>query len=228
MLRCAVCGGSLVIVSGQPGRSERRYGCGCHREKGPQVCANALTVKVSTVEQRLVGEIRARILSPEAIRYLIGAVNQQLDAFRGDEVDTRRALEQRLAQVQGELHNVEQAILRGLVSETTTALVKSREAQRRELQDGLASLDERRATTPVPVDAATITGHVERLGAVLNQDSARVNGFLRQHLVVIDCVPTERDGRRFYRAVVTPNGAEMIKSLGLAQAFDFGGCGGWI
>jgi predicted amino acid-binding ACT domain protein len=175
-----------------------------------------------------VGAIRARILSQEAVRYLIGAVNQQLDAFRVSEVETRRTLEHRLAQVQVELHNVEQAILAGLVSETTAALVKSREAQRRELQEQLATLDERRAMALVPVDAATITGHVERLGDVLNQDSARVNGFLRQHLVAIDCMPTERDGQRFYRAVVVPNVAEMIKSLGLVQAFDFCGCGGCI
>ena len=32
-----------------------------------------------------------------------------------------------------------------------------------------------------------------------------------------------------YRARVAGKGAEIIKSLGLApQAFDFGGCGGWI
>ena len=76
----------------------------------------------------------------------------------------------------------------------------------------MVSLDERRAMAPVPIDAATITGHVERLGDVLNQDSARVNGFLRQHLLAIDCMPTEQDGHRFYRAVVVPNGPEMIKS----------------
>jgi len=55
-----------------------------------------------------------------------------------------------------------------------------------------------------------------RPGDVLDQDSARVNGFLRQHLAAIDCKPTERGGRRFYRAVVTANEAEMIKSLSLA------------
>jgi len=44
-----------------------------------------------------------------------------------------------------------------------------------------------------------------------NQESARVNGFLRQHLAAIDCKPTERGGRRFYRAVVTASEAEMIK-----------------
>ena len=40
--------------------------------------------------------------------------------------------------------------------------------------------------------------------------------------------PADSPEKLFYRAVATANGAEMIKSLGLAQAFDIGGCGGWI
>jgi hypothetical protein len=51
------------------------------------------------------------------------------------------------------------------------------------------------------------------------------NAFFREH-VTIRCLPVERHERRFYRASGEANGAEIIKSLGLAQAFDFGGCGG--
>jgi len=44
-----------------------------------------------------------------------------------------------------------------------------------------------------------------------------VNGFLRQHLAAIDCKPTERGGRRFYRAVGTANEAQMIEKSGLGD-----------
>jgi len=37
-----------------------------------------------------------------------------------------------------------------------------------------------------------------------------------------------RDAGYFYRATAAAKGPEIIKSLGLAQAFDLGGCGGWI
>jgi transposase len=40
--------------------------------------------------------------------------------------------------------------------------------------------------------------------------------------------PVEDKGRRFYRATGAAKGAEMLNRLGLAQAVDFGGCGGWI
>jgi hypothetical protein len=103
-----------------------------------------------------------------------------------------------------------------------------REAQRRELRERLAAVGARMAGGPLPVDAITITWHLERMEDVLKQDSARVNTFLRQHFARIDCVPVELEGRRFYRAAAAVNGGEMIKSLGLAQAFDFGGCGGRI
>ena len=62
---------------------------------------------------------------------------------------------------------------------------------------------------------------------MLNGDREAANAFFRQH-VKIRCTPAERGGRRFYRAVSEANSSEIIKSLGLAQAFDFGGCGGPI
>ena len=226
VLHC-VCGGTLVVVSGDPRRAERRYGCGFHREKGPQVCANALTVKVDTVERRLLEEIRVKLLTPEAVRYLITAANQHLDTFRVAEGEARRRLEQELGQVEEELRNVERAILAGVVSETTAALVQDREAQRRALKNRLAALEARRGTGPLRIDAATITAQLARLNDLLGRDVARANSFFRGHLTPIVCAPIREAGRRFYRATVAAKGAEIIKSLGLVpQAFDFGGCGG--
>jgi hypothetical protein len=66
------------------------------------------------------------------------------------------------------------------------------------------------------------------LDDLLNGDVQRSNAFFRSHVAPITCTPVKKQGRRFYRATVAVNGAEMIKSLGLAQAFDLGGCGGWI
>jgi DNA invertase Pin-like site-specific DNA recombinase len=228
VLQC-VCGGTLVVVSGDPRRAERRYGCGFHREKGPQVCANALTIKVDTVERRLLEAIRVKLLNPEAVRYLITAVNRHLDTFRGAEDAARGRLEQELGRVEEELRNVERAILAGVVSETTAALVQDREAQRRALKERLVAQEFRRGTGPLRVDAAAITAQLARLNELLGRDVARANAYFRAHVAPIICAPVREAGRKFYRATVAAKGAEIVKSLGLApQAFDFGGCGGWI
>ncbi len=122
------------------------------------------------MEHRLLEAIRTRILSPEAVRYLIAAVNQHLDAFRATEDETRRGLDKDLQQVEEELHNVERAILAGVVSETTATLVQDREAQRRTLKERLVALETRQAAGPLRVDADAITRQLTRLDELLRHD----------------------------------------------------------
>src|SRR3989449_5516678 len=51
-----------------------------------------------------------------------------------------------------------------------------------------------------------------------------MNAFFRQNLEPMICTPVEISQRRFYGATGAVKGAPMLESLGLAQAFDFGGC----
>jgi hypothetical protein len=169
-----------------------------------------------------------KILSPEPVRYLVATVNRHLEAFRTTEGQARRGLEQELQQVDEELRNVERAILAGVVSETTTALVRDREAKRRSLKARLVALDSRSATQPIRADADTIARHLAKLDDLLHRDVVRANAFFRTHVAPILCRPVKEAGQKFYRATVAANEGEIVKSLGSAQAFDFGGCGGWI
>ena len=114
------------------------------------------------------------------------------------------------------------------MTETTAKLVQDREAQRRSLKERLVGLEARGRTGPLRADAVTITAQVARLDALLRRDVPQANAFFRAHVAPITCTPVKQNGRKFYRATVAANGSEIIKSLGLAQAFDFGGCGGWI
>ena len=89
-----------------------------------------------------------------------------------------------------------------------------------------------RKRTPVSCVRAARTGLaeiqacLEQLDAPLKQDSTRANRVFRQVLEPIAMTPVEDRGRRFYRATGAAKGAEMLNRLGLAQAVDFGGCGG--
>lgn len=97
-----------------------------------------------------------------------------------------RELRRRLAaQVEEELRNVERAILAGVVSETTAALVQDREVQRRSLKERLVGLEARCRTGPLRADAGTITAHVARLDDLLRRDVPRANAFFRTHVAPI-------------------------------------------
>jgi hypothetical protein len=92
----------------------------------------------------------------------------------------------------------------------------------------VTALDARSASGTLQVDGDSVTRYITKLEDLLNGDTQRSNAFFRSHVAPITCTPVKEQGRRFYRATVAVNASEIIKSLGLAQAFDFGGCGGWI
>jgi site-specific DNA recombinase len=228
LLTCQVCGGGLVTVSGNLQRQNGRYGCGFHRNKGPQVCGNGLTVKVTTVERCLVSAIRDQVLSPGALSYLVKKVNERLHAFSREQDGTHQRIERELRQVEGELQHIERAILAGLVGETTASLLKDREARRSMLREQLKGLQRPGDRTPDPVTVSTIRTRLEDLYRLLSEDSVRVNAFFRAHLSSIVCSPMEEGGQRFYRACGAVDGTALMVTLGLDKEFDFGGCGGRI
>ncbi|HKX05703.1 MAG TPA: recombinase family protein, partial [Methylomirabilota bacterium] len=228
LLRCGTCGGSLVVINGHPRREHRRYGCGFHRDKGSRICSNGLSVRVGTVETRLVATLREHVLQPAAVEYLVAKVNEDLDAIRAARGEAQRALETELAQVETELRNIEAAIAQGVVGKTTAALLNDREGRRDALQARLRAVTDGRSRGPCQVGPAEIRASLEELDALLKRDSARANSVIRQVLEPITMMPVEENGRRFYRAMGAAKGVEMLDRLGLAQAVDFGGCGGWI
>jgi len=228
LLRCGECGGSLVVINGHPRPEWRRYGCGFHRDKGSRVCPNGLSVRVGTVETRLVAALQEHVLHPAAVEYLVAAVKQHLNAFRAVQGETRKAVEAELAQVETELRNIEEAIVQGILGKTTAALLQEREARRDALHARLQGLADRPTVQPLQIGPAEIRARLEQLYELLKQDSARANGVLRQILEPITMTPVEKEGQRFYRAAGAAKGAEMLDRLGLTQAVDFGGCGGRI
>jgi site-specific DNA recombinase len=225
LLRCGHCGGSLVVINGHPRPEHRRYGCGFHRDKGPRICPNGLSVRVGTVETHLLAVLQEHVLHPAAVEYLVAGVNQQLDAVRAVQGETRRAVEAELAHVEIELRNIEDAIVQGVIGKTTAALLQDREGRRAALDARLRALTDRPTVSPLQVGPAEIQACLEQLDALLKQDSTRANRVFRQVLEPITMTPVEDKGRRFYRATGAAKGAEMLNRLGLAQAVDFGGCG---
>ena len=119
-------------------------------------------------------------------------------------------------------------MVQGVVGKTTAALLQDREGRRDALQARLRTLTNRPTFGPLRVGPVEIQTCLDDLDALLKQDSMRANRVFRQVLEPIAMTPVEDGGRRFYRATGAAKGAEMLNRLGLAQAVDFGGCGGWI
>jgi DNA invertase Pin-like site-specific DNA recombinase len=66
LLECGACGGAFFAVTGGA-----VYGCGWHRDRGPEVCKSELRVPRTALEARIYGAIRGEVLTPENLQRAI-------------------------------------------------------------------------------------------------------------------------------------------------------------
>jgi hypothetical protein len=80
------------------------------------------------------------------------------------------------------------------------------------------------------IEDAIVRGVVGKTTAALLQDREARRDTLQGRLQAADCpsVGPLRVGAAEIRATGAAKAPEMLDRLGLAQAVDFGGCGGWI
>ena len=65
LLKCGLCGGSMVIVGGAG--KWKAYGCASHKDGGPHACGNGLYAKLHIVEDKLLSRLKDELLSDEAV-----------------------------------------------------------------------------------------------------------------------------------------------------------------
>jgi site-specific DNA recombinase len=76
LLKCALCGGNLVIVSGHaPGRHPK-YGCSQHHYRG--ACPNVLMVRRNLLEEMLLSGLQQQVLQPEVIQHTVDEFGRQV------------------------------------------------------------------------------------------------------------------------------------------------------
>ncbi len=76
LFACSTCGGSYVRVN------SRDYGCSTHKNGGPAACPNSAVVPAAKLEHDVVEAIRAELLSPEAVEFVVSEVRRGLREAR--------------------------------------------------------------------------------------------------------------------------------------------------
>jgi site-specific DNA recombinase len=108
LVKCGVCRSSLVIIGGQ--NEFRAYGCSGHKDGGPAVCDNGITVRRDILESRLLVPIKKSLLTPERIAAIEQRVNQK-HAKRPKIVDNSA----RIRELREQISNITDAIASGLL-----------------------------------------------------------------------------------------------------------------
>lgn len=119
-LRCATCGGTYVTLN------QTRLGCSTHKERGPTVCPQAITIHRARSEQAVLDYVRRDLVSPEAIAWFTAELARLTAAHRPDHA----AIKTRIQEADTRARNILRAIEAGIFTDSTAAALKAAEAER--------------------------------------------------------------------------------------------------
>lgn len=141
ILRCGVCGGAVVKVSA------RSYGCANHRNRGPAVCTG-VDARQDAVDGALVGHVRTALTAPEVVRRIEEHATAILED-RERQGGSRRALAERVRELDAEARRLVDAIAAVGISPALTRKLRDVEAQAEAARRALAAAPASKGTTAV-------------------------------------------------------------------------------
>jgi site-specific DNA recombinase len=106
LLKCGICGGSMVIIGGQG--KWKTYGCATHKDGGEAACSNGLTAKLPIVEARLLRRVKEDLFTPE-----LAAEVERRYARAAARQPKQPANDKRIAELTAEVENLTEAIAGG-------------------------------------------------------------------------------------------------------------------
>jgi site-specific DNA recombinase len=226
LLRCGVCGGNLVIVTGNKGR-HRRYGCSQHYYRG--TCANAVTERQEWLEQKLVRELQEQILTPPAIDFALEEFGRQLKAELGKISGSLGDMRARKVELETELRRYAEALG---VGGSIPAIIEAMKIRQRELD----SITERLLSTrPDSIEARIadirrfVTKRILDLRELLSKDVLLAKPELLKHVQEIRMIPRVDENGAHYEATGEWSllGHTLESGPGTRPS-NWVGCGGWI
>ena len=168
LLTCGSCGGAYTIVA--------RDRCGGATRRGKGTCDNGQTIMRQHVEARVLGALKARMLTPELVEEFVRAFTEELATLQRDATSRHDQLATQLAATDRRLQGVLRAIEDGAWSDTLRArLHRLQELERRkgELTVALAGLEHPPQVRLHPNAAAIYAAQVAELEASLNAPEVR-------------------------------------------------------
>jgi site-specific DNA recombinase len=170
LLVCASCGSRFIAVD------QSFYGCASLKQGGLAACTNTARVRRSTMEQRILAEIEAEILSDEALERVKTGLQSLLLARPGNG-QQQQPTSPRLAKLQEEAQELRTLEKKGRLSSLAArAALDAIEYERAELVSR-ASRDDRRiyeeAMKAIPQSAALYRAAVHDLNKTLTDPTER-------------------------------------------------------
>lgn len=169
LLKCGVCGG------GYNSYSAGRLICATRRDSGPAGCANGRTLSRRRLEDRILTQLRARLLSPEAVAYYVQLYRHLWAEKTARDRQDRAPLARRLGELDRGIERTLDLVERGEATAALLQRLKDREAERETVRRQLEALDDEDARRPIelhPRAPQAYAQKIEQLQARLGEATA--------------------------------------------------------
>jgi site-specific DNA recombinase len=192
LLKCSLCGASVTIVSGcSRKRTDVRYGCSLHYNRGRGACKNTLLIGRRVLEAQLLAGLQAKVLHPDVIEYTLERFAAELTRAinrRGEDVQAHRRHE---AAIEKKISNLTRALADGYLPAITAELAQLEEQLAGARQRVTASQPES-VKLRVRETRRSVEESLTDLGTVFGADPVTVRAELAKHLQTITLTPEGR------------------------------------
>jgi len=193
LLQCALCGGSITIVSGSSRkRSGPRYGCSLHASRGSSVCDNNLLIDRQALETQLLSGLQSSVLRPECVEYIFKQFQREICKAAHARDAGRAEMEQRKLNLEKQIMNCANAIAEGQPSKFLLAKIAELE---RELADVTRTIESPEIVRSGIRDMRKfVEDRLRDVRSLLNSDPRVARAAISKHVRKITLTP---EGRAF-------------------------------
>jgi site-specific DNA recombinase len=188
ILKCGLCGGNLIIISGYDSSGHHpRYGCSQHFNRG--ACSNSLTVRRDWLEGKMLDELKNYVLQSDAVEYVLDQFGTHVQDAFADLSNQMAQMRERKQKLEGELRRLAATAAETGPSAFLVEAINEREKQLRELSDQLLAGGENSVDAYLTDIRNFILEKMGDIRALLAGDPAPARRELLKHVSEIRMMP---------------------------------------
>jgi site-specific DNA recombinase len=193
-IKCGLCGGNLVIVTGRK-RRHAMYGCPQHWYRG--ACANGLRIRQTELESGLLHELQTALSKPAAISHILDEFKRQLKSAQVAFSKGRDGIEERKEEIDVELARLIAAVAESGHSAALLAAIAEREQELSEIELSLHDQNQLSESSAKELRRFVLE-RLSSLPELLSCDVPRARTELSKHVTQITMHPAQQDANRHY------------------------------
>jgi site-specific DNA recombinase len=167
LLKCGVCGGSMVAVTSKNRGSY--LVCGLHRMRGDMACPNSTRIDRHLVEKTLLSEISEKLLEPKNLRRILEKTNRKLQVVLSGKPQDIAVLDSQRKELEESIDNLLQFIMKGNHSEKVAETLAQKEKELVSVKEKLEKIAEPPCQIAQPIPIGWVRKKVSDLKGLFDQ-----------------------------------------------------------